>query len=153
MKLRPFNDKSQKRRTLFSWLKNKFCKFHVTIYILLFNHNTSYWRELKSRSTNLKFLICNRIKEWSLCHKLKFSNPYIYGTWYYRLLIFQTKIMWCNRINSLKYLRSTTLGCRDIGFRKSEFVSKTQFLCIVRKIKTRGVTRSQSRSSTIAWLP
>jgi len=30
----------------------------------------------------------------------------------------------------LKYLRSTTLGCRDIGIRKSEFVSKTQFLCL-----------------------
>ena len=31
-------------------------------------------------------------------------------------------------MHSLKYLRSTTLGCRDIWFRKSEFVSKTQFL-------------------------
>ena len=68
-------------------------------------------------------------KELSLCHKLKFSNPYIYGTWCCRLLIFQTKIIWCNRIHSLKFLRSTTLGCRDIGIRKSEFVSKTQFIC------------------------
>ena len=53
-------------------------------------------------------------KELSLCHKLKFSNPYIYGTWCCRLLIFQTKIIWCNRIHSLKFLRSTTLGCKDI---------------------------------------
>ena len=28
----------------------------------------------------------------------------------------------------MKYLRSTTLGCKDIGNRKSEFVGKTQFL-------------------------
>ena len=30
---------------------------------------------------------------------------------------------------NLKYLRSTTLGCKDNGIRKSEFVTKTQFLC------------------------
>ena len=28
----------------------------------------------------------------------------------------------------MKYLRSTTLGCEDIGITKSEFVAKTQFL-------------------------
>ena len=28
----------------------------------------------------------------------------------------------------LKYLRSTTLGCQDIGIRIFEFVAKTQFL-------------------------
>ena len=31
-------------------------------------------------------------------------------------------------INSLKYLRSTTLGYKDIEIRKSEFVAKTQLL-------------------------
>jgi len=67
-------------------------------------------------------------KELSLCHKLKYSNPFIYWTWCCRLLIFQTKIIWCNKIHSLKYLRSTTLGCRDIGIIKLEFVSKTQLL-------------------------
>ena len=30
--------------------------------------------------------------------------------------------------HSLKYLSSTTLGCRDIGIGNSEFVTKTQFL-------------------------
>ena len=45
-------------------------------------------------------------------------------------LIFQTEIFWPNRIESLKYLRATTLGCKDIGIRKSEFVAKTQFLLI-----------------------
>ena len=33
-----------------------------------------------------------------------------------------------NRIHSLKYLRSTTFGSKDIVIRKSEFVAKTQFL-------------------------
>ena len=31
-------------------------------------------------------------------------------------------------IISLKYLRSTTLGYKDIEIKKSEFVAKTQFL-------------------------
>jgi len=33
-------------------------------------------------------------------------------------------------IHSLKYLRSPTLKCKDIGIRKSEFVTKTQFLYV-----------------------
>ena len=33
------------------------------------------------------------------------------------------------KILSLKYLRYTPIGCKDIGIRKSEFVTKTQFLC------------------------
>ena len=33
-----------------------------------------------------------------------------------------------NRIHSLKYQRSPTLNCKDIGIRKSGFVAKTQFL-------------------------
>ena len=31
---------------------------------------------------------------------------------------------------SLKYQRSTSSGCKDIGITKIEFVTKTQFLCI-----------------------
>jgi len=42
-------------------------------------------------------------------------------------LIFQTQIIWFNWVHSLKYLRSTTLGCEDIRIRKSEFVTNTQF--------------------------
>jgi len=81
-------------------------------------------------------------KELNLCLKLKFSNPYIYiyGTWCCRLLIFLTKIIWCNRIHSLKYLRSTTMGCKDRGIWKSEFVSKTlQFLC---PLSIRGINEN-----------
>ena len=43
-------------------------------------------------------------------------------------LIFQTQIIWSNRIHSLKYLRSATFGSEDIVIRKLEIVAKTQFL-------------------------
>ena len=32
-------------------------------------------------------------------------------------------------INSLKYLRSTTLSYKDIEIKKSDFVAKTQLFC------------------------
>ena len=68
--------------------------------------------------------------EMSLCHKLNFFNPYIFDTWWCTLckpLIFHTWIIWSNRNHSENDLRSTTLGCKDIRIRKSEFVAKTQF--------------------------
>ena len=36
--------------------------------------------------------------------------------------------IWSNKIHRLKYQGSTTMGCKDIEIRKSEFVAKTQFL-------------------------
>ena len=67
-------------------------------------------------------------KELSLCHKNWFSYPYIFLTWWRKALIFQTKVILSNRIHSLKYLGSTTLGCKGIEIWKSKFVAKTQFL-------------------------
>ena len=46
-----------------------------------------------------------------------------------KILVFQTQIIWSNRIHSLKYQRSQTLGSKDIEIRKVELVTKTQFLC------------------------
>jgi len=69
-------------------------------------------------------------KELSLYHKLKFCNLYILTTWWCKSLIFQTLVIWSNRINILKYLRYQRLSCKDIGIRKSEFVAKTQFLLL-----------------------
>ena len=65
----------------------------------------------------------------SLCNKVKYLNPNIFRTRCCKPLIFQTLIIWFNRIHSLKYLRSVTFGSKDIVTRKSEFVAKTQFLC------------------------
>ena len=50
-------------------------------------------------------------RTWVFATKIKFSNPYIVATWWCKHLIFQTSNIRFNRIHSLKYLRSTTLGC------------------------------------------
>ena len=74
------------------------------------------------------FFLFLDVKELSLCNNLKYLNPYIFATGWFEALMFQNKIIQCKRINSLKKLRSTTLGTKDIGIRKSGFVAKTQFL-------------------------
>ena len=64
------------------------------------------------------------------CHKLKFSNSFIFATWWCKPLILQTSIIWTwimNMIHGLKYFKFTILGCKDTHF-KSEFVAKNQFL-------------------------
>ena len=50
----------------------------------------------------------------SLWNKLKYLNPNIFRTRCCKPLIFQTQIIWFNRIHSLKYLRYATLGSKDI---------------------------------------
>ena len=62
-----------------------------------------------------------------MCHKLKFCNPFIVGTKCLRPEIFKT--MNSVRLNnlSLKYQWFILLGCKDIGIRKLELVTKTQF--------------------------
>ena len=89
---------------------------------------------------NIQYLLCSALpvdkknwisretKELSLCNK---PNTHMFSTWWCKPLIFQTQIFSSNRIQSLKYLRSTVLGYTDIRIRKSEFVAKTQFLSIV----------------------
>ena len=62
-------------------------------------------------------------KELSFCTNLSFQIPVTLNP-----VIFQTLLSWSNTIYSLKYLRSTTLFCKDIGVRKSEFATQTQFL-------------------------
>ena len=70
-----------------------------------------------------------RIKELGLWNKIKYLNLNIFRTRCFKPLIFQTQIIWSNRMLSLKYLRSTTFGSKAIVIRKSEFVTKSQFLC------------------------
>ena len=66
-------------------------------------------------------------KELTLCHKLSFSKPYIFGTKCCRPQIFQTMHSVRSNNQSLKYQRFTTLGSKDICIRKSEFVAKAKF--------------------------
>ena len=64
----------------------------------------------------------------SFCHKLWFSNPYIFATQCRRPLIFQTMNHVRPNNISLKHQRFTPLGCKDVEIRKFEFVVKTHFL-------------------------
>ena len=67
-------------------------------------------------------------KELSLCHKLWLSTLFIFATQWLRPYLFQTmnSDRWKNL--SLKYQRFTPSGEKNMGIRKSEFVTKTQFL-------------------------
>ena len=106
-------------------------------------------------------------KELSLCHKLKTCTTYIFAIQLFEPLIFQTMIIWSNTINSLKYQRFTTLGCRDKRIRISEFVAKLKsFIIIIRfKVYTvqctpmylftiliRLLWASQLKQPTLLWL-
>ena len=92
---------------------------------------------LKTRLNNLyvegfdDYVLTEIIKELSLWNNIKYLNLNIFRTRCCKPLIFQTQIIWSNRINSLKYLRSATFGSKDKVIRKSEFVAKTQFLCSI----------------------
>ena len=79
----------------------------------------------------LIFISC--IKELSIWNKIKYLNLNFFRTRCFKPLIFQTQIIWSNRIHSLKYLRSTKFGSKDIVIRKTEFVAKTQFFLEVIK--------------------
>ena len=65
------------------------------------------------------------LKELSDCHKLWFSNPYIFETQCHRTLTFQTFNSIRSNSKSLKYSKFTPSGCIFIGikfiFRKLEF--------------------------------
>ena len=67
-------------------------------------------------------------KELSFCHKLSFSNPYIFVTRWWRPLIFQTINSVRSNNHSLKYQRFTSSDRKVIGIRLFEFLAKTQFL-------------------------
>ena len=63
------------------------------------------------------------LNKLSFCHKIKFSNPFIFATWRCKFLkseLFgQTQFIF----HSLNYLMSTPFGCKDIGIRKSRLNS------------------------------
>ena len=115
------------------------CTEHAKLYsIIIWKLITNYFRETRSALEAEE-----KIKQWNefvtpwlrsmfdFTHKgieslpqNQFSNPYIFGTWWCKPLIFQTLIIWYNIIHCLKYLRSTILGCKDIWIRNSEFVAR-----------------------------
>ncbi len=74
---------------------------------------------------NLKEL--NNYEELSLRHKLWFPNPYLCN-----LMPWSAILLLDNKNLSIKYQRFTpSLGWKDKSKRKSDFVAKTHFLCIL----------------------
>ena len=78
-----------------------------------------------SLGINLKEL--NNYEELSLRHKLWFPNPYLCN-----LMPWSAIFLLDNKNLSIKYQRFTpSLGWKDKSKRKSDFVAKTHFLCIL----------------------
>ena len=68
----------------------------------------------------------------SLWHKFKlFSNPYSFAAWSCKPLIFRIYIISSQRNHSLKYIRSTTLGYKNIGKYKIRVRGKTLICNII----------------------
>ena len=67
-------------------------------------------------------LICRKVMEWMNDPKTYFSNQYIFATLWLKHLVFKILTKWPNNIYILKYLRSSTTGCKDLGIRKLWFV-------------------------------
>ena len=95
----------------------------ISLYKVIHSESIGPWKHLLIARKSSYFQ-----KKLSLCHKSQISNTYISKTRWRKPFIFQTLIIWSFRIHSLKYLRSTTLGCRDKGIKKTEFVTMTLFL-------------------------
>ena len=64
-------------------------------------------------------------KELSFCHKLKFSNPFIFANQCCGPLIFQTLNYVRSTDVSLKYQKCTPSSCKDIVMKKFELEAKT----------------------------
>ena len=96
-------------------------------------HRKCFWVPERLHTENVRYFklrlnsVHGFVKELSFCHKLWFSNPYMFKTQCCRPLKFQT--MKSVRLNnlSLKYQISIRLS-KEIGIRKLALVANTQFL-------------------------
>ena len=98
-------------------------RFEITLYLHISKEMfvyslmyCSFWDNVNK--FRLRLVYMSSRKELSLCHKLWIYTPYIFGFICRKSLIFQTSIIWSNRIHSWKYLRSTTLESKDRIFFK-----------------------------------
>ena len=67
--------------------------------------------------------------EMSFCHKVWYSNSYIFATQCGKPLIFQTMNFVRSNDLSLIYKRLAPSGWKDLEIYKFKFLAKTQFLC------------------------
>ena len=104
------------------------------------------YAEYTMNSTQLIPFLC-LLEGIAFLTQTQILNPHICATEWINPLIFQTENILTNRIHSLKYLRFTRLGCKDIRIRKSEFMAKNQFLseCYVLRWKLLCVDKIQKK--------
>ena len=93
---------------------------------LHFYHNLNIWIV---EHYNFKYILRN----WVFATNSDFLIPISLDCNVVNLLIFQTISSVRSNNISLKYQRFTTLGFKDIVIINSEFVAKTQFLCLFSK--------------------
>ena len=116
-------------RTPLKFLRTFCLNWWISNIVKMFIYNkpkTCLWDHLCLKT--ILFLTFTKTKELSLWNKIKFLNHKIIRTRCCKPLIFQTQIIWSNRIHSLKYLKYATFGSKDNMIRKSEFGAKAQFL-------------------------
>ena len=83
------------------------------------------WNEHRA-SSFFRFTIRSRLKELSLCQKLRFSHPNIFATqWTLDISNFNSVL---SKNIKLKYQNFTASGFKDVGIIKFDFVARTQFL-------------------------
>ena len=97
------------------------------------NYILIYFAFQKCKYVNLKstkiiyFYNFFRKKELRLCQKLSISNPYIFTIQWRRPQTCKNTNSFRSTDLSLQFLRSTLLGCKDMGMRKLKLVERTQF--------------------------
>ena len=105
--------------------------------LLIQENFTLNWHEATRGSFNPRKLIfkCQEneilhstLKELSLCHKLWFSNPYIYATQCWRPYLFQTMISVISNSLSLNYQGFTQSSCKNNMIRNFNLWQRLIFL-------------------------
>ena len=75
------------------------------------------WRIPKHLFSTQKFFLVLLKTYKVFCYNFKFSNPFIFKTRWFILFIFQTYIIWTNKIHSLKYLRHWVAKIQSLWLR------------------------------------
>jgi len=131
--------------TVYTLKQNHAHRVHCTVYTLIYVDSRLFSSELLAgekisckKKCIQKPMLCNNVflslkkifvflkENWVFATNSNFlipifSQPVCVNLWYIKFRIFDSKEM-----HSLKYLRSATLVCKDIGIRKSEFVAQPQ---------------------------
>ena len=105
------------------WWNHVPCTMHNQIW----RFKNAVFPRISEKNSFLQLYIFNQ-HSTSLYYKFKISMPYICVTWWCKPLIFQT--IWSNRVRSLKYGKSTNLGCKDIWIKNQSLWQELSYFLI-----------------------